>query len=390
MACCSRPRSRRRCRRKSTGPCRNSHRSRRRSRQRRSTVRYATIAALASFAVAAGWSPAQAALHPGDQLAITVYNHPELQSNATVDGSGRVSLPLAGQIQAKGLDTQQLERRIVAALQPYVIKPAVDVRLISQNPAIFLAGGPGGSLLYHPGDTLVGALGAVKVGEGVDTARVRIDRDGAELGPFDLAALTAKGNGGPVLQPGDTIQLPSKPVAVSVGGAVLHPGFAYVNPGGTLREAIDQVGGPAPNAALTQVVLDRGGSRQALALSGSDLSQPAQNGDRITVPDAAQVEVVGMVTKPGVVMLRNDFTLLSALYQAGGPGQYADIRAVQVLHAGQKKTYDVTALTHGDTSQDPALTDGDVVFVPEGHKIDWRNLFSSIVTLRWFFPGGRF
>ncbi|TAM73596.1 hypothetical protein EPN44_13360 [bacterium] len=351
---------------------------------------YAKIAALASFAVAAVWSPAFAALHPGDQLAITVYNHPELQSNATVDGSGNVSLPLAGQIVAKGLDTQQLEQRIVVALEPYVIKPAVDVRLVSQNPTVFLAGGPGGTLVYHPGDTLVGALAAVKVGDGVDADRVKIDRDGRLMGPFDLAALVAGGQGGPALQPGDTIQLPSKPIAVKVGGAVLHPGFAYVNPGESLRDAIDQAGGPTPNAALTQVVLDRGGSRQALALSGSDLSQPAKNGDQITVPDAAQVEVVGMVGKPGVVTLRNNFTLLSALYQAGGPGQYADIRSVEVMHAGQKKTYDVTALTHGDMSQDPALTDGDVVFVPEGHKVDWRNLFSSIITLRWFLPNGRF
>ena len=34
---------------------------------------------------------------------------------------------------------------------------------------------------------------------------------------------------------------------------------------------------------------------------------------------------------------------------------------------------------HGDTSQNPQLKDGDVVFVPEGHKVDSKSIFQSIL-----------
>ena len=349
-----------------------------------------TRIAVIALAVLAVGSPALATLHPGDQLAITVYNHPELQASATIDASGRVSLPLAGQVDAKGLDPSQLAQKIVVALQPYVIKPAVDVRLVSQNPTIFLNGGPGGNLTYRPGDTLVSALAGSQIGQGVDITKVKVERDGKVMGPYNLQQLAAAGQGGPALQPGDTIALVNKPVAVKVGGAVQHPGFAYLDPGEPLADAIQQVGGPTQNAAMTQAVLDRDGNRQALALAGTSLQEAAKNGDVLDVPEAAQVEVVGMVGHPGVVTLRNNFTLLSAIYQAGGPGQWADIRKIEVMHAGQKKTYNITALTHGDLSQDPALTDGDVVFVPEGHKIDFRSVFASIISLRWFFPNGKF
>jgi protein involved in polysaccharide export with SLBB domain len=85
-----------------------------------------------------------------------------------------------------------------------------------------------------------------------------------------------------------------------------------------------------------------------------------------------------MVVKPGDVQLKNDMTLLSALYGADGIQKWADLKKVQVMHGSQRTTYDVTALTHGDVSQNPPLSDGDTVFVPEGHKIDWTPVFAAL------------
>jgi len=85
-----------------------------------------------------------------------------------------------------------------------------------------------------------------------------------------------------------------------------------------------------------------------------------------------------MVVKPGDVQLKNDTTLLSALYGADGIQKWADLKRVQVMHRGAHTTYDVTALTHGNVSQNPTLADGDTVFVPEGHKIDWTPVFAGL------------
>jgi hypothetical protein len=38
-------------------------------------------------------------------------------------------------------------------------------------------------------------------------------------------------------------------------------------------------------------------------------------------------------------------------------------------------------LTFGDMSQNPTLKDGDSVFLPEGHKVDFSSVFYSLSTL---------
>ena len=95
------------------------------------------------------------------------------------------------------------------------------------------------------------------------------------------------------------------------------------------------------------------------------------------VPTAPRVNVVGTVTNPGVVTLRLDSSLLSALYTAGGPLKAANLKDVQVERDGKTTSYDVTQLTHGNMSQNPQLQDGDLVMVPMGHKID----FSNVITI---------
>jgi hypothetical protein len=69
---------------------------------------------------------------------------------------------------------------------------------------------------------------------------------------------------------------------------------------------------------------------------------------------------------------------LDALYEAGGPERSGNLRSVAVLHNGQRLEYDITKLTHGSHDQNPSLSDGDTVFVPEGHKFDFSSLFQAL------------
>jgi protein involved in polysaccharide export with SLBB domain len=171
---------------------------------------------------------------------------------------------------------------------------------------------------------------------------------------------------------------PDKPIDVRVMGDVEHPGTTYLAPDQTMSEAITQAGGLLPSSVSNHVLLERDGQTRSIALGDPAFSEPAHPGDVITIPQAPRVNVIGDVTTPGVVALKTDPTLLSAMYTAGGPTKYADLRGVKVIRGSQKFDYDVTKLTHGDMSQNPALQDGDTVVVPEGHYFDFTGIFSIL------------
>jgi len=357
----------------------------------------ATIAALAFQAL-----PALAEIHPGDTVAIIVYNHPDLSTHVTVDGSGRISLPLAGSIDARNAGTEELAWRVRTSLVRYIPKVAVDVQILSRNQSIFVSGGPGGILPYVPGETLAGALAQLQSPQGsapnatpttpmnlanhdllhgrVDLHRVTVLRDGRVLGPFDVAALAQDGGSSPSLLAGDTIALVDKPIRVEVRGDVGEPGVAYLDPSEPLNDAILQVGGYMSTSATSNILLQRGNQEQYVSAGGPELMQPAHAGDALTIPRAPRISMLGAVAHPGEEVLVGNASLLSALYAAGGPLKYGNITRVLVFRSGTYSTYNITALTHGSVENNPALQDGDTVFVPEGHKIDFSMVWQAIWT----------
>jgi protein involved in polysaccharide export with SLBB domain len=352
---------------------------------------------------------AQAAIHPGDELVVTVYDHPELSGPLAVDSSNRISLPLVGSVDVRGLETSQIAERIREGLLHYVRKPAVNVQLKGQLAVLYVSGGPGGTLVYQPGETLVAALGTLAprmrgggaaAGDGavqqgatfdsllatsVDLRRVTVGRDGRDIGTYDAVALFARGEGGPALEAADTIVLVNKPIAVKVAGEVARPGTAFLAASEPLSEAISQTGGLLPTATVSRIALVRNGTTHTIAQGDKEWMQPAQDGDSVVVPVAPRVSVAGVVERPGAVTLKADASLLSALYEAGGPAKYADIAHVQVEHGGEKTTYDVSKLLNGGVSQNPILRDGDVVLVPQGRHTDGQTICQNILSAALLF-----
>jgi protein involved in polysaccharide export with SLBB domain len=214
----------------------------------------------------------------------------------------------------------------------------------------------------------------------IDMRRITVERDGKSLGTFDATELSSTGQSGPMLQPGDTIVLVDKPVAVRVGGDVRTPGVAHLWTDEALSDAFTQVGGLTGTAATSHIALTHDGSTQLVALGDPIFAQPAAGNEALTVASAPRVVVAGLVDKPGPVTLKTNFSLLSALYAAGGPTQWADLTQVQVIGADSKASYDIRQLVHGNVSQNPTLKDGDVVFVPEGHKVDSKSVFQTLMT----------
>lgn len=359
----------------------------------------AFIAALIVFGSSA--ARADTILHPGDKIDVTVFNHPELSGTCTIDASGNVSLPVAGSIVARNLGSDALADVIRDRLVPYVRDVAVQVKLDTQTATIFVAGGPNGVIPYVPGMTVASAIayldrvpatpapngapsGIDLVNGPIDFRHVRIVRNGTRLEPVDVIRLRETGQTGPDLQPDDTIQLVDKPVAVQVAGDVARPGMAYLEANEPLSHALTQVGGLTASARIDQLQLVRSGETQYVSPGSPVFSQAARSGDQIVVPRATHVDVLGTVVKPGDTMLRGSNTLVSAIYYAGGPAQFANLRAVQVIRDGQKRQYDLGKVEKGGNGANPELADGDIVFVPKGSTFQWSDVWGALGSLGLF------
>ena len=69
---------------------------------------------------------------PLDTILVDVFNVPDLSREMQVDASGRISMPLAGTIEARGKTAEELARAIEAALRGrYVRNPEVTVNIKS-------------------------------------------------------------------------------------------------------------------------------------------------------------------------------------------------------------------------------------------------------------------
>lgn len=78
-------------------------------------------------------------LASGDRLRIIVFGQDNLSNVYAVDGSGRISMPLIGSVDANGRTTQQLERAIEAKLRGgYLREPRVSVEVDAYRPFFVL------------------------------------------------------------------------------------------------------------------------------------------------------------------------------------------------------------------------------------------------------------
>ena len=66
----------------------------------------------------------------GDQLSVRVYRQDDLTVTTVVPSSGVVNLPLAGEVDLKGLTVEAANQAVAEKLRPYVVKPAVTTTIV--------------------------------------------------------------------------------------------------------------------------------------------------------------------------------------------------------------------------------------------------------------------
>jgi polysaccharide export outer membrane protein len=70
---------------------------------------------------------AQYRLGSDDVIEVFVWKEPDLTTTVVIRPDGRISLPLAGELDATGKTTGELQMAIAAALSKYVVQPTVNV-----------------------------------------------------------------------------------------------------------------------------------------------------------------------------------------------------------------------------------------------------------------------
>lgn len=145
-------------------------------------------------------------LGSGDKLRLIVFGESDLSGEFDVSGTGRVALPLIGQVDAAGLTLSQFEAAVVAKLQDgYLNNPRVSAEVLNYRPFyIFGEVGNPGQYPYTSGMTI---LNAVAVAGGytyrANQERVFITRgEGAEVAyPASQAVKVL---------PGDVVRIPER------------------------------------------------------------------------------------------------------------------------------------------------------------------------------------
>jgi polysaccharide export outer membrane protein len=77
-------------------------------------------------------------LGAGDKLKITVYNEPTLTGEYAITSEGNVSMPLVGDVSAKGISIKALQEALTSKLASYVKDPIVSVEPVTYRPYYIL------------------------------------------------------------------------------------------------------------------------------------------------------------------------------------------------------------------------------------------------------------
>jgi polysaccharide export outer membrane protein len=236
-----------------------------------------------------------------DVVAITVLDNKELDTVVAVTPSGKISVPLIGDVQAAGLTLGELTTKLTQEFAKKVKIPQVTVTLREVNSyRIYFLGkvAKPGVLTSKSEVTLLQAISlAGGILEGADLSLAYVAR-GTDRVPLDFVKLLRQGDLSQniTLNPEDTVVIPDNPRnVVYVTGEVKTPGMLpFVKERGwTALQAVVAVGGFTQFAARGKAHLlrEEGGRRMTVPIDFNDLMRagkdiPLNPGDIVVVPQS--------------------------------------------------------------------------------------------------------
>jgi polysaccharide export outer membrane protein len=194
-------------------------------------------------------------LGPGDTVHVTVFQQPDLTTDARINEAGAIAMPLVGAVKISGLSTTEAAKSIADALKDgqYLKQPQVAVALTTvRSRQVSVLG-----LIVRPGrypleeahtklTDLIAAAGGIAAG---GSEEVTVLRDGKSE---KLSALSKDFT----LKGGDTVYIDRAPVFY-IYGEVIHSGAYPVKAGMTVMQALSIGGGITPRGSENRIKLRR-------------------------------------------------------------------------------------------------------------------------------------
>jgi len=277
---------------------------------------------------------------PEDQLAVSFWQEPNLNSTVRVSQNGTIVLPVIGSLTAAGLTPTSLAEKIARKMSLFNKRISQASVVVTQygSKKVYVTGHvlqPGKYAFEVVPDLWKIILEAGGPAETAILSRVKIIRGGAEAGESIIVDLTKYMSDGdksglPDIYPGDTINIPGmssdsgnnetgmagsmagmqpSTEAFYIYGQVVRPGGYPLTKPVNVLEAIILAGGPTPAAQMNEVkLIIKGGSYSSIATinlekySQSGLPAPLEikPGDTIYIPQRNESLLTVLTRRRGI------------------------------------------------------------------------------------------
>jgi polysaccharide export outer membrane protein len=220
----------------------------------------------------------------GDAIRVTVFQQPDLTTDARVTDKGTISMPLIGEIKVAGMSQQEAAKAIAGKLKggKYLNNPQVSVATTTlrsrQVSVLGLVARPGRYALDEASANhtdVIAAAGGIAAG---GDEHVTVMRNG-KAQKIDILAK------GFALQNGDTVHVERAPVFY-IYGEVTRAGAYRVEPNMTVMQAIAAGGGITPRGSERRLKLRRPAADGKVAESDAKLQDTVKADDVIYVKEA--------------------------------------------------------------------------------------------------------
>jgi polysaccharide biosynthesis/export protein len=220
-------------------------------------------------------------LGAGDAVRVTVFQQPDLTTEARISEKGTIGMPLVGEVKVGGLTQTEAGGAIASEYKKgkFLKNPQVNVALTtvrsSQVSVLGLVARPGRYALGANLADVVAAAGGIAAGGSEKVTVIR----GGQSRTVDLLAKNFR------LQNGDTVNVDRAPVFY-IYGEVARSGAYRLEPGMTVMQAIAAGGGITPRGSDRRLKLRRPGEGGKVMESDAQLQDTVKADDVIFVKEA--------------------------------------------------------------------------------------------------------
>jgi polysaccharide export outer membrane protein len=232
----------------------------------------------------------------GDVVHVTVYQNPDLTTEARLSENGQINFPLIGTVTIGGLSVSAAQAKIEKALRDgrFVLKPQVTIQTTqiksSQISILGQVNKPGRYPIEIVGSRvseMIAAAGGVVPG-GADVITLVGNRDSKPVKiDIDLPLVLQQGRADldMVVENGDIIYVDRAP-SFYIYGEVQRPGQLRLERGMTLMQALAQAGGLSGRGTERGIKVHRKDANGEEHVSELKMTDPVQRDDVIYVKES--------------------------------------------------------------------------------------------------------